>query len=66
SISAEIKSLSDSVAAGFDKTSKTGEYADALNDLSADNENLSDDIKSLSDSVAAGFDKTSKTGEYAD
>ncbi|MFR5514190.1 MAG: FkbM family methyltransferase, partial [[Eubacterium] siraeum] len=50
----------------FDKTSKTGEYADALNGLSSDNESLSDDIKSLSDSVAAGFDKTSKTGEYAD
>ena len=65
SISAEIKSLSDSVAAGFDKTSKTGEYADALNGLLADNESLSADIKSLSDSVAAGFDKTSKTGEYA-
>ena len=65
SISAEIKSLSDSVAAGFDKTSKTGEYADALIGLLADNESLSADIKSLSDSVAAGFDKTSKTGEYA-
>ena len=65
SISAEIKSLSDSVAAGFDKTSKTGEYADALNGLLADNESLSADIKSLSDSVAAGIDKTSKTGEYA-
>ena len=65
SISAEIKSLSDSVAAGFDKTSKTGEYADALNGLSSDNKSISDDIKSLSDSVAAGFDKTSKTGEYA-
>ena len=65
SISAEIKSLSDSVTAGFDKTSKTGEYADALNGLLADNESLSADIKSLSDSVAAGFDKTSKTGEYA-
>ena len=65
SISAEIKSLSDSVAAGFDKTSKTSEYADALNGLLADNESLSADIKSLSDSVAAGFDKTSKTGEYA-
>ena len=65
SISAEIKSLSDSVAAGFDKTSKTGEYADALNGLSSDNESISADIKSLSDSVAAGFDKTSKTGEYA-
>ena len=66
SLSDDIKSLSDSVTAGFDKTSKTGEYADALNGLSADNESLSDDIKSLSDSVAAGFDKTSKTGEYAD
>ena len=65
SISAEIKSLSDSVTAGFDKTSKTGEYADALNGLSSDNESISADIKSLSDSVAAGFDKTSKTGEYA-
>ena len=65
SLSDDIKSLSDSVAAGFDKTSKTGEYADTLNGLSADNESLLDDIKSLSDSVAAGFDKTSKTGEYA-
>ena len=66
SLSVDIKSLSDSVTAGFDKTSKTGEYADALNSLSADNESISADIKSLSDSVAAGFDKTSKTGEYAD
>lgn len=66
SLSDDIKSLSDSVTAGFDKTSKTGKYADALNGLSSDNESLSDDIKSLSDSVAAGFDKTSKTGEYAD
>ena len=66
SLSDDIKSLSDSVTAGFDKTSKTGEYADALNGLSSDNESLSDDIKSLSDSVATGFDKTSKTGEYAD
>ena len=66
SLSDDIKSLSDSVTAGFDKTSKTGEYSDALNGLSSDNESLSDDIKSLSDSVAAGFDKTSKTGEYAD
>ena len=66
SLSDDIKSLSDSVTAGFDKTSKTGEYADALNGLSSDNESLSDDIKSLSDSVAEGFDKTSKTGEYAD
>mgnify|MGYP002953414321 CR=1 FL=1 len=65
SLSDDIKSLSDSVAAGFDKTSKTGEYADALNGLSSDNKSISDDIKSLSDSVAAGFDKTSKTGEYA-
>ena len=65
SLSDDIKSLSDSVAAGFDKTSKTGEYADAFDSLSADNESLLDDIKSLSDSVAAGFDKTSKTGEYA-
>ena len=64
SLSDDIKSLSDSVTAGFDKTSKTGEYADALNGLSADNESLSADIKSLSDSVTAGFDKTSKTGEY--
>ena len=66
SLSGDIKSLSDSVTAGFDKTSKTGEYADALNDLSSDNESISAEIKSLSDSVAAGFDKTSKTGEYAD
>ena len=66
SLSDDIKSLSDSVTAGFDKTSKTGEYTDALNGLSSDNESLSDDIKSLSDSVAAGFDKTSKTGEYTD
>ena len=65
SLSADIKSLSDSVTAGFDKTSKTGEYADTLNGLSADNESISADIKSLSDSVTAGFDKTSKTGEYA-
>ena len=64
SLSVDIKSLSDSVTAGFDKTSKTGEYADALNSLSADNESISADIKSLSDSVTAGFDKTSKTGEY--
>ena len=66
SLSVDIKSLSDSVTAGFDKTSKTGEYADTLNGLSADNESISADIKSLSDSVTAGFDKTSKTGEYAD
>ena len=66
SISSEIRNLGDSVAEGFAASSKSGEYADALNGLSADNENLSDDIKSLSDSVAAGFDKTSKTGEYAD
>lgn len=65
SLSADIKSLSDSVTAGFDKTSKTGEYADTLNGLSAYNESISADIKSLSDSVTAGFDKTSKTGEYA-
>ena len=65
SLSSDIKSLSDRVTAGFDKTSKTGEYADALNGLSSDNESISADIKSLSDSVAAGFDKTSKTGEYA-
>ena len=65
SLSDDIKSLSDSVTAGFDKTSKTGEYATALNSLSADNDSISADIKSLSDSVTAGFDKTSKTGEYA-
>ena len=65
SLSVDIKSLSDSVTAGFDKTSKTGEYADTLNGLSADNESISADIKSLSDNVTAGFDKTSKTGEYA-
>ena len=64
SLSGDIKSLSDSVTAGFDKTSKTGEYADTLNSLSADNESISADIKSLSDRVTAGFDKTSKTGEY--
>ena len=64
SLSGDIKSLSDSVTAGFDKTSKTGEYASALDGLSADNESISADIKSLSDSVTAGFDKTSKTGEY--
>ena len=66
SLSGDIKSLSDSVTAGFDKTSKTGEYADVFDSLSADNESISADIKSLSDSVTAGFDKTSKTGEYAD
>ena len=66
SLSVDIKSLSDSVTAGFDKTSKTGEYASVLDGLSADNESISADIKSLSDSVTAGFDKTSKTGEYAD
>ena len=66
SLSGDIKSLSDSVTAGFDKTSKTGEYADALNGLSSDNKSISAEIKSLSDSVTAGFDKTSKTGEYAD
>ena len=65
SLSDDIKSLSDSVTAGFDKTSKTGEYADALNGLSSDNKSISAEIKSLSDSVTAGFDKTSKTGEYA-
>lgn len=65
SLSADIKSLSDSVNAGFDKTSKTGEYVSVLDGLSADNESISADIKSLSDSVTAGFDKTSKTGEYA-
>ena len=66
SLSGDIKSLSDSVTAGFDKTSKTGEYADALNGLSSDSESISAEIKSLSDSVTAGFDKTSNTGEYAD
>ena len=66
SISSEIRNLGDSVAEGFAASSKSGEYADALNGLSADNESLSADIKSLSDSVTAGFDKTSKTGEYAD
>ena len=66
SISSEIRNLGDSVTAGFDKTSKTGEYADALNGLSSDNKSISAEIKSLSDSVTAGFDKTSKTGEYAD
>ena len=65
SISSEIRNLGDSVADGFDYSSKSGEYADALNGLSSDNKSISDDIKSLSDSVAAGFDKTSKTGEYA-
>ena len=63
-LSGDIKSLSDSVTAGFDKASKTGEYVSVLNGLSADNESISADIKSLSDSVTAGFDKTSKTGEY--
>ena len=66
SLSDDIKSLSDSVTAGFDKTSKTGEYASALDGLSSDNKSISAEIKSLSDSVAAGFDMTSKTGEYAD
>ena len=66
SLSGDIKSHSDSVTAGCDKTSKTGEYADALNGLSSDNKSISAEIKSLSDSVTAGFDKTSKTGEYAD
>ena len=65
SLSGDIKSLSDRVTAGFDKTSKTGEYVSELDGLSADNESISAEIKSLSDSVAAGFDKTSKTGEYA-
>ena len=64
SLSVDIKSLSDSVTAGFDKTSKTGEYLSVCDSLSADNESISADIKSLSDSVTAGFDKTSKTGEY--
>ena len=66
SISSEIRNLGDSVAEGFAASSKSGEYADTLNGLSADNESISADIKSLSDSVAAGFDTTSKTGEYAD
>ena len=66
SLSGDIKSLSDSITAGFDKTSKAGEYVAVLDGLSADNESISADIKSLSDSVTAGFDKTSKTGEYAD
>ena len=66
SISSEIRNLGDSVAEGFAASSKSGEYADTLNGLSADNESISADIKSLSDSVTAGFDKTSKTGEYAD
>lgn len=65
SLSGDIKSLSDSVTAGFDKTSKTGEYVSVFDSLSTDNESISADIKSLSDSVTAGFDKTSKTGEYA-
>ena len=65
SISSEIRNLGDSVAEGFAASSKSGEYADALNGLSADNESISAEIKSLSDSVTAGFDKTSKTGEYA-
>ncbi len=64
SLSVDIKSLSDSVTAGFDKSSKTGEYLSVFDSLSADNESISADIKSLSDSVTAGFDKTSKTGEY--
>ena len=64
SLSGDIKSLSDSVTAGFDKTSKTGEYVSVFDSLSADNESISADIKSLSDSVTAGFDKTSKAGEY--
>ena len=66
SISSEIRNLGDSVAEGFAASSKSGEYADALNSLSADNESISAEIKSLSDSVTAGFGKTSKTGEYAD
>ena len=66
SISSEIRNLGDSVAEGFAASSKSGEYADALNGLSSDNESILADIKSLSDSVTAGFDKTSKTGEYAD
>ena len=65
SLSGDIKSLSDSVTAGFDKTSKTGEYVSVFDSLSTDNESISADIKSLSDSITAGFDKTSKTGEYA-
>ena len=66
SISSEIRNLGDSVAEGFAASSKSGEYADALNGLSSDNKSISAELKSLSDSVAAGFDKTSKTGEYAD
>ena len=66
SISSEIRNLGDSVAEGFAASSKSGEYADALNGLLSDNESISAEIKSLSDSVTAGFDKTSKTGEYAD
>ena len=65
SISSEIRNLGDSVAEGFAASSKSGEYADALNGLSSDNKSISAELKSLSDSVAAGFDKTSKTGEYA-
>ena len=65
SISSDIRNLGDSVAEGFAASSKSGEYATALNGLSADNESITADIKSLSDSVTAGFDKTSKTGEYA-
>ena len=66
SISSEIRNLGDSVAEGFAASSKSGEYADALNGLSSDNKSISAELKSLSDSVAAGFDKTSKTGEYTD
>ena len=66
SISSEIRNLGDSVAEGFAASSKSGEYADALNGLSSDNKSISAELKSLSDSVVAGFDKTSKTGEYAD
>ena len=66
SISSEIRNLGDSVAEGFAASSKSGEYATALNGLSADSKSISADIKSLSDSVTAGFDKASKTGEYVD
>ena len=37
SISSEIRNLGDSVADGFDYSSKSGEYADSLNGLSSDN-----------------------------
>lgn len=41
SLSGDIKSLSDSVTAGFDKTSKTGEYAQSLIDA----ENMANTIR---------------------